>query len=70
LAESPQPKPRPRPAWVGNHNAEVTRRWLLVVPGRVLHSGRRTILRLRMGLRSAYTFTATNHRLRLLTSTA
>lgn len=70
LDESPEPKPRPRQAWVGNHNAQVVRRWLLAVPGRVLHSGRRTILRLPQGLRSSCTFTATYHRLRLLTSAA
>jgi hypothetical protein len=70
LAESPEPRPRPRQARVANHNAQVVRRWLLAVPGRVLHSGRQTILRLPDGLRSACTFTATYHGLRALTSTA
>lgn len=41
-----------------------------LVPGRVLHSGRRVVLRLAKGMLWAATFIAAYQRLRLLTSSA
>ena len=70
LEQSPEPPPRPAAARVANHNTKLVRRWLLAVPGRVLHSGRRVVLRLAQGMLWAATFTAAYQRLRLLTSTA
>jgi hypothetical protein len=55
---------------VSNHNTKLVRRWLLAVPGRVLHSGQQVILRLAQGMLWASTFTAAHQRLRLLTSGA
>jgi hypothetical protein len=70
LEQSPEPPPRPAAERVGNHNTRLVRRWLLAVPGRVLHSGRRVMLRLAQGMLWASTFTAAYQRLRLLTSSA
>lgn len=70
LAQSPAPPPRPAAARVAVHNTMLVRRWLLAVPGRVLHSGRRVVLRLARGMLWAATFTAVYQRLRLLTSSA
>jgi hypothetical protein len=70
LAQSPEPPPRPAAARVAAHNTKLVRRWLLAVPGRILHSGRRVILRLARGMLWADTFTAVYQRLRLLTSSA
>ena len=70
LAQSPQPPPRPAAARVAVHNTKLVRRWLLAVPGRVLHSGRRVILRLASGMLWASTFIAVYQRLRLFTSSA
>jgi hypothetical protein len=50
LAQSPQPPPRPAASRVAVHNTKLVRRWLLAVPGRVLHSGRRVVLRLAHGM--------------------
>ena len=38
LTQSPEPPPRPAAARVAVHNTKLVRRWLLTVPGRVLHS--------------------------------
>jgi hypothetical protein len=70
LDRSPKPPPRPAAERVGNHNTKLVRRWLLAVPGRVLHSGRRVVLRLAQGMLWASTFTDVYQRLRLLTSSA
>src|SRR6266566_1867221 len=70
LEQSPEPPPRPAPARVAAHNTKLVRRWLLAVPGRVLHSGRRVVLRLAQGMLWAATFIAAYQRLRLLTSSA
>jgi hypothetical protein len=70
LEQSPEPPPRPAAARVANHNTKLVRRWLLAVPGRVLHSGRRVVLRLAHGMLWAATFAAPYQRLRLLTSSA
>jgi hypothetical protein len=70
LDQSPEPPPRPAAARVTVHNTKLVRRWLLAVPGRVLHSGRRVVLRLARGMLWAATFAAVYQRLRLLTSTA
>jgi hypothetical protein len=70
LGQSPEPPPRPAAERVGNHNTRLVRRWLLAVPGRVLHSGRRVMLRLAKGMLWASTFTAVSQRRRLLTSSA
>ncbi len=48
----------------------LVRRWLLAVPGRVLHSGRQVVLRLVQSMLWAATFIAAYQRLRLLTSSA
>jgi hypothetical protein len=53
LERSPEPPPRPARERVGNHNTKLVRRWLLAVPGRVLHSGRRVVLRLAQSVSSA-----------------
>jgi hypothetical protein len=50
LEQSPVPPPRPAASRVAVHNTKLVRRWLLAVPGRVLHSGRRVVLRLADGL--------------------
>jgi len=55
---------------VAVHNTKLVRRWLLAVPGRVLHSGRRVVLRLARSMLWAATFMAAYQRLRLLTSSA
>ena len=68
LEQSPQPPPRPPAARVAAHNTRLVRRWLLAVPGRVLHSGRRVLLRLAQAMLWAATFIAAYQRLRLLTS--
>ena len=68
LEASPEPPPRPAAERVVNHNTALVRRWLLTVPGRVLHSGRRIILRLARGMSWASTLLDTYQRLRLLTS--
>src|SRR6266566_745984 len=70
LERSPEPPPRPAAARVAVHNTKLVRRWLLAVPGRVLHSGRRVTLRLAEGMLWAATFIAAYQRLRLLTSSA
>jgi len=70
LDQSPEPPRRPAAARVAVHNTKLVRRWLLAVPGRVLHSGRRVVLRLAQGMRWAATFVAAYQRLRLLTSSA
>jgi hypothetical protein len=70
LEQSPQPPPRPAAARVAAHNTKLVRRWLLAVPGRVLHSGRRVVLRLAQSMLRAATFIAAYQRLRLLTSSA
>jgi len=70
LAQSPEPPPRPAASRVAVHNTKLVRRWLLAVPGRVLHSGRQVILRLAQSMLWAATFTALYQRLRLLTSSA
>ncbi len=70
LERSPAPPPRPAAARVAAHNTKLVRRWLLAVPGRVLHSGRRVVLRLAHGMLWASTFVAAYKRLRLLRSTA
>ncbi len=70
LQRSPEPPPRPAAARVAAHNTKLVRRWLLAVPGRVLHSGRRVTLRLAEGMLWAATFIAAYQRLRLLTSSA
>lgn len=70
LAQSPEPPPRPPAARVAAHNTKLVRRWLLAVPGRVLHSGRRVLLRLAHGMLWATTFIAVYQRLRLFTSSA
>ena len=64
----PEPPPRPAAERVARHNTELVRRWLPAVPGRVLHSGRRVILRLAEGVSWGPTFIAAYQRLRLLTS--
>jgi hypothetical protein len=66
LEQSPEPPPRPAAARVAVHNTKLVRRWLLAVPGRVLHSGRRVALRLAQGMLWAATFIAAYQRLRLL----
>jgi hypothetical protein len=70
LERSPEPGPRPAASRVAVHNTRLVRRWLLAVPGRVLHSGRRLVLRLAQGMLWAATFNAVYQRLRLLTSSA
>ncbi len=70
LEQSPEPPPRPAAARVAAHNTKLVRRWLLAVPGRVLHSGRRAVLRLAESMLWAGTFIATYRRLRLLTYSA
>jgi len=70
LEQSPEPPPRPAAARVAAHNTKLVRRWLLAVPGRVLHSGRRVVLRLADGMHWAATFIAAYQRLRLFTSSA
>jgi hypothetical protein len=70
LERSPEPPPRPAASRVAVHNTRLVRRWLLAVPGRVLHSGRRVVLRLARSMLWAATFTAVYQRLRLLTSSA
>ena len=70
LDQSPEPPPRPAAARVAAHNTKLVRRWLLAVPGRVLHSGRRVVLRLAEGMLWAATFIAAYQRLRLFTSSA
>jgi hypothetical protein len=55
---------------VAAHNTKLLRRWLLAVPGRVLHSGRRVVLRLTQGILWAGTFIAAYQRLPLLSSSA
>jgi len=55
---------------VAVHNTKLVRRWLLAVPGRVLHSGRRVVLRHAQSMLWATTFTAVYQRLRLFTSSA
>jgi hypothetical protein len=70
LERSPEPPPRPAASRVAVHNTKLVRRWLLAVPGRVLHSGRRVVLRLAQGMLWASTFIAVYQRLRLLTASA
>ena len=70
LERSPEAPPRPAASRVAVHNTKLVRRWLLAVPGRVLHSGRRVVLRLAQSMLWAATFTAVYQRLRLLTSSA
>jgi hypothetical protein len=70
LWHSPEPPPRPAAARVAAHNTKLVRRWLLAVPGRVLHSGRRVVLRLAQSMLWAATLIAAYQRLRLLTSSA
>ena len=70
LEQSPVPPPRPAASRVAVHNTKLVRRWLLAVPGRVLHSGRRVVLRLADGMLWASTFIAVYQRLRLFTSSA
>ena len=70
LQRSPEPPPRPAASRVAAHNTRLVRRWLLAVPGRVLHSGRRVVLRLAQSMLWAATFIAAFQRLRLLTSSA
>jgi len=70
LEQSPAPRPRPAAARVAAHYTRLVRRWLLAVPGWVLHSGRRAVLRLAEGMLWAATFIAAYQRLRLLTSSA
>jgi hypothetical protein len=70
LERSPEPPPRPAASRVAVHNTKMVRRWLLAVPGRVLHSGRRVVLRLAHGMLWAATFIAVYQRLRLFTSSA
>jgi hypothetical protein len=65
MEQSPEPPPRPAPARVAAHNTKLIRRWLLAVPGRALHSGRRMVLRLAQGMLWAATFSAAYQRLRL-----
>ena len=70
LERSLEPPPRPAASRVAVHNTKLVRRWLLAVPGRVLHSGRRVVLRLAHGMLWAATFIAVYQRLRLFTSSA
>ena len=70
LERSPEPPPRPAASRVAVHNTRLVRRWLLAVPGRVLHSGRRVVLRLAQSMLWAATFIAVYQRLRLFTSSA
>ncbi len=70
IATSEEPGPRRAPFRVARHNAEFVRRWLVNVPGRILHGGRQIHLRLAQGMLWAQTFIATYQRLRLLRSTA
>ena len=70
LEKSPEPPPRPAAARVAVHNTKLVRRWLLAVPGRILHSGRQVVLRLAQRMLWAATFIAAYQRLRLLTSSA
>ena len=70
LERSPEPPPRPAAARVAVHNTKLVRRWLLALPGRVLHTARRVVLRLARGMPWAATFIATYQRLRLFTSSA
>lgn len=66
LEDSPEPPSRPPAERVGPHNTKLVRRWLLAVPGRVLHSGRLVLLRLPAGMSWAATFLASYRRLRRL----
>jgi hypothetical protein len=66
LEQSPEPPSRPAAARVAAHNTKLVRRWLPAVPGRVLHSGRRVVLRLAEGMHWAATFIAAYQRLRRL----
>jgi len=68
LEQSPEAPPRPAAARAANHNTKLVRRWLMAVPGRVLHSGRRVVLRLGQAMLWAATFVDTYRRLRLLPS--
>jgi hypothetical protein len=68
LEQLPEPPPRPAAARVAAHNTKLVRRWLLAVPGRILHSRRRVVLRLAQDMLCAATFIAAYQRLRLLTS--
>jgi len=70
LEQSPEPPPRPAASRVAVHNTKLVRRWLLAVPGRVLHSARRVVLRLAHGMLWAATFIAVYQRLRLFSSSA
>jgi hypothetical protein len=70
LEQSPDPPRRPAAVRVAVHNTKLVRRWLLAVPGRILHSGRRVVLRLARDMLWAATFIAAYQRLRLLTSSA
>jgi Transposase DDE domain group 1 len=70
LEQSPEPPRRPAAARVAVHNTKLVRRWLLAVPGRVLHSGRRVVLRLAQDMLWAATFVAAYQRLRMLTPCA
>ena len=69
LAACPELPSRPAAERVARHNTLLVRRWLLSVPGRILHSGRRVTLRLAQGMSWASTFLGTYQRLLLLTST-
>jgi hypothetical protein len=70
LEQSQEPPPQPAAARVAVHNTKLVRRWLLAVPGRFLHSGRRVVLRLAQGMLWSATFIAAYQRLRLLTCSA
>jgi hypothetical protein len=66
LRRSPQLAPRHPAARVAAHNTLFLQRWLLCLPGRVLHSGRQVHLRLARGMPWATTFEDAYQRLRQL----
>jgi hypothetical protein len=56
--------------WGGQPQHELVRRWPMAVPGRVLNSGRRLVLRFAQGTVWATTLIAAYQGMRLLTSSA
>jgi hypothetical protein len=59
---------RPAPERVQPHNLELVRRWLIGVPGRLVHGGRQVFLLLAAAMPWRQVFGATYQRLRLLTA--
>ncbi len=57
---------RPAPERVQPHNLELVRRWLIGVPGRLVHGGRQVFLLLAAAMPWRQVFDATYQRLRLL----